>query len=156
VIEVAASSSAKTRGSLYIAPFFRFLVELTTWAWLLILGLRTFDINIIDSDVETRISVASWIYLILFLLSLITLSQLNFPGDKRNQGILVPGWTRIGVEIGSGLLGIFAAWALFGTFVGVLQTFLTLIAFFFDRERWKWFLGYRQEPPEYVKAIHRT
>ncbi|MHA2032080.1 MAG: hypothetical protein ACW99Q_22135 [Candidatus Kariarchaeaceae archaeon] len=150
------AASVKSGGALYLAPFFRFLVELTTWVWFLILGLRTFDINILSSDVESRISIAPWTYLILLLISLIALSQLNFPGDKRNHGILVPGWTRIGVEIGSGLLGIFGAWALFGLFVGVLQTFLTLIAFFFDRERWKWFLGHRQEPPEYVKAIHRT
>ncbi|MFW9997160.1 MAG: hypothetical protein ACFFD4_34270 [Candidatus Odinarchaeota archaeon] len=135
------------------APVFRFIVELTTWVWLLILGLMTFNINILTVDISTRTGIEPWFFLFLLGISLLLLSQFNVLGDKKPHGRLVPGWLRIIIEISSASLGIFAAWILFGLTGGLLQACLVLFAFFLDRERWKWFLGLRSDPPSFVKVL---
>ncbi len=135
------------------APVFRFVVELTTWTWLLVLGIVTFNINPFNIDFNSRMGVESWIFLLLLVISLSLLSQFNFPGDKKEHGILVPGWIRISIEIFSGFIGIFAAWFLF-TIIGLFsQSILVLLSFFLDRERWKWLLGLRSDPPSFVLAL---
>ena len=128
------------------APIMRFLVELSTWLWLLLVGLG------LAVDTGRQI-LPSWFFLILLVLSLALLSQLNFPGDKKPHGKMVGGEVRISVEIFSALLGIFGAWTLFGTSGIFFQLILTLFSFYFDRDRWKWFLGMNTEPPDFVIAL---
>ncbi|MHA1975448.1 MAG: hypothetical protein ACW98F_08105 [Candidatus Hodarchaeales archaeon] len=125
---------SEIRNIVHIAPVMRFVVELTTWTWLILLGIQVVD----DSE---RMIFDSWIFLILLLLSLFLLSQMNFPGDKKPHGKMVTGWQRILVEIFSASLGIFAAWVIFGPLGVMFQTGISILSFFLDRERWKWFLG---------------
>ncbi len=142
---------AEIREALHIAPIMRFVLELTTWVWSLLLGLPTFGVGIIDSQVQMDFE--PWIYLGLLIISIFLLSQFNFPGDKKPHGKMVTGWQRILVEIFSAGLGIFAAWILFGILGLLFQLALTIFAFILDRERWKWFLGFRKEPPSFVLAL---
>lgn len=139
------------RKTLHIAPVMRFVVESTTWIWLLLLGLGVFGISVVQA--EDRLILDSWVFLLLLVLSLFLLSQFNFPGDKKPHGKMVLGWQRILVEMFSAGLGIFAAWVIFGLLGFILQMGISLLSFFLDRERWKWFLGYREEPPEFVRAL---
>ncbi len=90
------------------APILRFLVELTTWVWLLLIELGL----AVESE---RILLPTWVFLLMLALSLIMLSQLNFPSDKKPHGKMVSGIARISVEIFSSILGIFGAWILFDT-----------------------------------------
>ncbi len=142
---------SEIRGTMFKAPLMRFMLELTTWVWLLILGLETFNFSLVDSQERTKID--SWIFLALLILSVFLLSQFNFPGDKKPHGKMVSGWQRIGVEIFSACIGIFAAWILFGSLGIIFQTSISVVAFYFDRERWKWFLDYREEPPDFVLVL---
>jgi hypothetical protein len=128
------------------APIMRFLVELTTWIWLLMISLGL----AIDSS---RHALPNWFFFLLLLLSLGMLSQLNFPSDKKPHGKMVRGEIRIFVEIFSSILGIFGAWILFDNLGGFLQLVLTLISFYLDLDRWKWFLGRNEVPPDYVIAL---
>jgi hypothetical protein len=132
--------------SIHAAPIMRFLVELTTWVWLLLISLGL----AIDS---TRHTLPNWFFFLLLLLSLVLLSQLNFPGDKKPHGKMVRGEIRIFVEIFSAILGIFGAWILFNSLGVVLQLALTLLSFYLDLDRWKWFLGKNEVPPNYVIAL---
>ena len=136
---------------LHIAPIMRFVVEFTTWIWLLLIGIETFGFKVINPD--NRMIFDSWVFLGLLIVSLFLLSQLNFPGDKKPHGKMVTGWQRIIVELFSASLGIFAAWVIFGSLGTIFQTVLSLFSFFLDRERWKWFLGRRKSPPDFVLAL---
>ncbi|PWI48469.1 hypothetical protein CEE45_06175 [Candidatus Heimdallarchaeota archaeon B3_Heim] len=142
---------AEIRDTLHIAPIMRFVVEFSTWIWLLLLGIESIGISLLSS--HDRKIFPSWVYLILLGLSLFLLSQFNFPGDKKPHGKMVQGWQRILVEIFSATLGIFAAWVIFGLFGAILQAMISILSFFLDRERWKWFLGIRKEPPIFVLAL---
>ncbi|MHA2346802.1 MAG: hypothetical protein ACXACP_08805 [Candidatus Hodarchaeales archaeon] len=133
------------------APLMRFIIELTTWTWLLVIGLTFFNVTFITQK-ENPIG-ESWIYLLLLLLSLFLLSQFNFPGDKKPHGKMVSGTIRIAVEFFSASLGIIAAWVLFGMIGIVLQTVISVIAFYLDRDRWRWMLGQLKIPPDYVIAL---
>ena len=128
------------------APIMRFLVELSTWLWLLLVGLG------LAVDTGRQI-LPSWFFLILLVLSLAFLSQLNFPGDKKPHGKMVGGEVRISVEIFSALLGIFSAWFLFGVSGVSIQLIFTLFSFYLDLDRWKWFLGRKENPPDHVIAL---
>ena len=128
------------------APIMRFLVELSTWIWLLMISLGL----AIDSS---RHTLPDWLFFLLLLLSLGMLSQLNFPGDKKPHGKSVRGEVRIFVEIFSSLLGIIGAWILFDNLGAFLQLLLTLFSFYLDLDRWKWFLGRNEVPPDYVIAL---
>ena len=122
----------------FLPPLFRLLLELTTWAWFLVL---TFQVDLI--------------YILGLLVSLLLLAVFNFPGDKKLKGpVNVPGIVRIGIEIFSALLGIYAAFILFADVGAILQIVLTLIAFVLDYQRWEWMLGMRSGPPESVTKIH--
>ncbi len=129
-ISTETTNSHKFSG-LSLPSFFRFLTELTTWVWLFLAG-----------------------FWYLTILSLVALAAFNFPGDKKVQGIIVPGWIRISIEIFSGLLGIFGAWVLIGDLGTLFQSILVVVTFFLDRERWKWMLGWHSEAPSYVQAVH--
>ncbi|MHA2224711.1 MAG: hypothetical protein ACXAC8_05880 [Candidatus Hodarchaeales archaeon] len=134
------------QNSLHLAPVMRFAVELTTWIWLLLIGIQVVD-------TQERLVFDSWVFLVLFVLSIFLLSQLNFPGDKKPHGKMVTGWQRITVEVFSSSLGMFAAWVIFGMIGVFFQIGISFFSFYLDRERWKWFLGFREEPPEYVLAL---
>jgi hypothetical protein len=134
---VTQHSSDTPSRRIFIAPLFRFLTELTTWSWFLI---ATFTVHLI--------------YVGGFLLSIGLLGSFNAQGDKRKEGpVVVPGYLRIGIEIFSGLLGIFAAWILFAEVGVLLQFSLTLFSFIIDYERWLWLLGVRPTPPESVSYL---
>ncbi len=139
------------RDVLHIVPIMRFVVESTTWIWLLLIGIETFGFPVINS--KNRMIFDSWVFLGFLLLSLFLLSQFNFPGDKKPHGKMVAGWQRITVEIFSATLGIFAAWVIFGVLGAIFQTAVSVLSFILDRERWKWFLGYREGPPNFVLAL---
>ena len=133
------------------APLMRFVIELTTWIWLLLIGLAFFSIDIIKPK-ENLIG-EPWFYLIILILSIFLLSQFNFPGDKKPHGKTVSGEIRIIIEIFSASLGVFAAWILFGLIGVMFQSLLSLIAFYLDRDRWRWMLGQLSIPPDYVLAL---
>lgn len=134
------------RNSLHLAPVMRFVVELTTWIWLLLIGIQVVD-------AQGLLGFESWVFLILLVLSLFLLSQFNFPGDKKPHGKMVTGWQRITVEVFSASLGVIAAWVIFGMISVFFQTGISFFSFYLDRERWKWFLGFREDPPDYVLAL---
>jgi len=136
----------KKANPIHPAPIMRFFVELTTWIWLLLIGLGL----VIESESQI---IPAWVFLLLLVLSVVLLSQLNFPGDKKPHGKMVKGEVRILIEVFSALLGIFGAWILFDILGVFLQTGLTLLSFYLDLDRWKWFLGKNEEPPEYVIAL---
>ncbi|MFW9905092.1 MAG: hypothetical protein ACFFFH_12210 [Candidatus Thorarchaeota archaeon] len=120
-----------------IPPIFRFLTEFTTWSWFI---LAAFTKNLI--------------YITGLILSIGLLAFFNTPGDKAKDGpVNVPGYLRIVIEIFSGFLGIFGAWILFGVFGLLLQGGLTILTFILDAERWAWFLGIREHPPESVSRL---
>ncbi len=136
----------KKANPLHPVPVMRFLVELTTWIWLLVAGLGF-------ATGSERQVLPAWVFLLLLVISMFLLSQLNFPGDKKTHGKMVRDEIRILVEISSSLLGIFGAWILFGLLGFVSQLILTLISFYLDRDRWKWFLGRNKILPDYVLAL---
>lgn len=123
----------------YLPPIFRFLLELTTWAWFLLLAIQ------IDP-----------LYILGLIISLLLLAVFNFPGDKNQKGpVEVPGIVRIGIEIFSAFLGIAGAFILFAEVGAGLQIILTLIAFVLDFQRWAWMLGIRSDPPISVTNIRK-
>jgi hypothetical protein len=136
----------KNANPIHPAPIMRFFVELTTWIWLLMIGVGL----AIDSE---RQILPAWVFLLLLVISMFLLSQLNFPGDKKPHGKMVKGEIRIIVEVFSSLLGILGAWILFDNFGVLLQTVFTLTSFYLDLDRWKWFLGRNELPPSYVIAL---
>ena len=136
----------KNANPIHPAPIMRFFVELTTWIWLLMIGVG------LANDSERQI-LPGWVFLLLLVISMFLLSQLNYPGDKKPHGKMVKGEIRIMVEVFSSLLGILGAWILFGNFGVLLQAVLTLTSFYLDLERWKWFLGRNELPPDIVIAL---
>ena len=119
-----------------LPPLIRFLNELGYWAWMLLLGW--------------------WIPLILSLLSL---SLINFPGDKKPAdvnmaGIYVAGPIRTLVEVVWGLVGIYAAYNM-GTIYLIVQFILVVGSLVLDWERHLWMFGRRDEAPWYVTSIHK-
>lgn len=125
--------------SLFISPSLRFIMELTAWLWLLVIGI------IIDP-----------LYLILFIVSLSVMATMNYPGDKKHDGpISIPGWLRIFNElVFAGLLSIFGAYLLFGVNGLIVQSIIVLLVIIFDFPRYLWMLGYKENPPDYVTIIH--
>ncbi|MCE7736456.1 MAG: hypothetical protein GPJ54_16365 [Candidatus Heimdallarchaeota archaeon] len=120
---------------LWLPPLMRFIVELTTWLWLLLFNF------------------------ILLVLSVISLALLNYPGDKRPQdtkgiGVNVPGILRIFVEINSAILGIIAAFEILSVIGLVFQVTITLFSFYLDYDRWLWMVG-RKPMPNYVSYVHK-
>ena len=126
------------------APIMRFLVELTTWIWLLMSSL---GLTII------QVPYPVWFFPFLLAISIVMLSQLNFPGDKKAHGKMVSGKVRIFVEIFSAFLGLISARIVFDLLGLYLQLILSLISFYLDRDRWKWFLERNEGPPDYVIAL---
>lgn len=124
-----------------LPPLMRFLSELGYWSWMLILAL--------DNPVW-------WVPLILSLLSL---SLINFPGDKKPAdiempGIYVQGWVRSLVELLWGLIGIYAAFQL-GIVYFSIQVILVPLSLILDFERHLWMFGKRDIAPDYVTSIHK-
>ena len=120
---------------LWLPPLMRFVVELTTWIWLLFFNF------------------------LLLILSLISLALLNYPGDKRPQadkvtGFEIPGGLRIFVEINSAIMGIIAAFEIFSILGLTFQIAITLFSFYLDYDRWGWMLG-RKSMPNYVSYVHK-
>ena len=136
----------KKTNPIHPAPIVRFFLELTTWIWLLLIGLGL-------AVGSNRQILPAWVFLLLLVISLVLLSQFNFPGDKKPHGKMVRGEVRILVEVSSSILGIIGVWILFGTFGSFFQLILTIYSFYLDRDRWKWFLGKNKEPPIYVLAL---
>lgn len=123
------------KDKLWLPPAFRFITELATWILLLIY---------------------KWP---LIILSVPLLSMLNYPGDKRSveqgvTGLAVPGWIRISVEFFSAILGIFAAFMVFGVIGLGLQTLITSFSFFLDKDRWLWMLG-KKDIPDFVTYVYK-
>jgi hypothetical protein len=133
------------------APIMRFMIEFTTWTWLLVISLTYFGFDLII--LEENLIGEPWIYLVLLIASLVLLSQFNFPGDKKPHGKLVSGRIRISIEIFSASLGVLSAWFLFGLIGIIIQVILTLSVFYLDRDRWRWMLGRLVAPPDYVVAL---
>ena len=120
---------------LWLPPTMRIIVEFITWLLLLFLNP------------------------ILFLLSLISLALLNFPGDKKpltekTTGFAVPGLLRIVIEVNSAIMGIIAAYIWFSTLGLVFQLSITMFSFYLDFDRWGWMLG-KKPMPDYVSYVHR-
>ena len=120
---------------IWLPPMMRFLVELTTWFWLLFFNF------------------------LLLILSILSLAVLNFPGDKRPSnmntlGFEIPGALRIFIEINSAILGMLAAYSVFSTLGFVFQVTITLFSFYLDSDRWGWMLG-RKPVPNYVTYVHK-
>lgn len=128
-----------TKQTLFLPPTFRFLMELTTWVYFIILAFQ--------SEV---------LYIFGFLASAFCLAVFNFPGDKKQDGpVNIPGYARILNEWISGcLLGMVGAYLLFQEIGLALQIILILLVIIFDRERYFWMLGMRESAPDYVKIIH--
>ena len=118
--------------NLLLPPAFRFIVEITTWVWLLFAG-----------------------FWYLSLLSFFVLGIFNVKDDKNFEGILVPGYLRVFFEYFSAFLGILSAYLYFHLLLlAVLQSILVLITFILDKERLKWFLGVNKYPPLYVRPYY--
>jgi len=118
------------------APFFRFIMELTTWIWLIFTNL----------------------YLLAF--SILSLAFLNFPGDKKPAkegviGLAIPGKLRVILEILTALLGFPAAYFFLGTIGFLLQVLIVLLYIKLDLPRLKWMWGIEKTPPEYVTQLHK-
>lgn len=120
---------------LWLPPTVRFIVEATTWIYLLIYN---------------------WYILPL---SLISLAIFNFPGDKSPEGqsigFNVPGIVRILVEFGSAALGIFAAYQISPQLAFYIQLILTILMIILDWHRYMWMLG-KAEVPRYVTFFQKT
>lgn len=117
-------------------PFFRFVVELSTWVWLFLIGL--WYIAIID---------------------MLMVALLNYPGDKRPEGegvigLAVPGKVRVLVEVITAIFGLLAAVLALGIYGGFLQLFLTMAYMRYDTSRLSWLWGWQTYPPEYVTNMH--
>lgn len=119
---------------LWLPPSVRFIVEATTWIFLLIYN---------------------WYILPL---SLISLAIFNFPADKKPQGqgigFDVPGIVRILVEFGSAALGIFAAYKVSPDLGFYIQCILTILMIILDWHRYLWMLG-KAEVPDYVTFFQK-
>ena len=117
---------------LLLPPTLRFLLELTTWIWLLLAG-----------------------FWYLTLLSIFALSIFNAKDDKKFEGIQVPGYFRVLIELLSALLGIIGAYLYFHLLlIGFLQCILVLFTLVLDKDRLKWLLGIDAYPPLYVRPYY--
>ena len=140
------SDNTSKKGILLLPPTMRFIVELSTWTWLILAGFKYS---------------LSWYYAIFWVLAVVSiasLASLNYPGDKRDAsakqiGLTVPGWLRVSIEFISGSLGVTAAFFYVGLAGGIPQLTVTLVAFFLDRKRWMWMFGILAEPPDYVTIV---
>lgn len=108
----------------------RFLVEVAAWG----------TITAVMADVY------GWIVGIAVLLLLFAVSgTFNAEGDKRTQGVVVPGPVRLGLEVALALGFVGAAGILWGTVGALGALVLVAIAGFAGRRRVAWLLG-RCEP----------
>ena len=131
-----------------VGPFFRFVMELTTWIWLVI------------TIFQSLTAVAQYTAIGLLLFSVGSLSLLNYPGDKRpvEEGVIgmaIPGKVRVLLEIFTGLLGLFFSLILLGLLGVVLQFVIFFMYLRFDTERISWLWGWQTYPPEYVTKMHQ-
>ena len=129
------SQQSNLKLSLFISPSLRFIMELTAWCWILIAGL-TIDI----------------IYLVFFVLSVLLMATMNYPGDKKHDGpISIPGWLRIFNELTfAGLLSIYGSYLLFGLTGFIIQLLIVLLVILFDFPRYLWMTGFKKTPPAYI------
>jgi hypothetical protein len=75
------------------------------------------------------------------VLAVLALSIFNARGDKKVQGIIIPGPLRIVLEIGVLLLGSVAAAQWLGPLAGLLMALVVLLLIFVGRERYRWLLS---------------
>ena len=129
------SDTPKLNASVLFPSIFKFSTEITTWIWLLILCFTN-----------------TFYFLILFILSIACMSLFAFPNDKPKDGpILVPGWTRILIEIMViFLFGLYALFLLFGLMGLAFQSFLVFFTVIFEFQRYLWMLGFKSSQPEYL------
>lgn len=119
-----------------VAPFFRFVMELTSWIWMLL----TF-----------------WFFAIP---SIISLAFLNVPGDKQPKedgvtGFAIPGKLRVILEVGTATLGLLISVIYFPIPVPILQLLITIAYLRTDSPRLSWLWGWSTYPPEYVTQLHK-
>jgi asparagine N-glycosylation enzyme membrane subunit Stt3 len=74
------------------------------------------------------------------VLAVLALALFNARGDKKVQGILVPGPLRVVLEIGVFLLGSLAAAQWIGPLAGLLMAMAVLLLIVVGRERYRWLL----------------
>jgi hypothetical protein len=92
------------------------------------------------------LEVAAWLAMLqvwgwwALVLAVLALSVFNARGDKKVQGILVPGPARVVLEIGVLLLGSLAAAEWLGPPTGFLMALVLLLLIFVGRERYRWLL----------------
>lgn len=142
-------SEASKSKFLFLPPLMRFILELTTWIWLLLAAIFI-----------------HYGFAFLLAFSVLSLALLNTPGDKRsadskNLGPSIPGWVRVSVEVLSASLGMFGAfyfgqYIFIGLVVLIPQIVITLISFSLDFKRWLWLLGKLDDPPNYVLVVHKS
>jgi asparagine N-glycosylation enzyme membrane subunit Stt3 len=75
------------------------------------------------------------------VLAVLALALFNARGDKKVQGILVPGPMRVVLEIGVLLLGSLAAARWIGLPAGLLMAMAVLLLIVLGRGRYRWLLG---------------
>ena len=136
-----SSQQSNLNLSLFISPSLLFIMELTAWLWLLVIGIT------VDP-----------VYVILFIVSLSVMATMNYTGDKKHDGpISVPGWLRIFNELFfAGLLSVFGAYLLFGVNGLIVQLIIVILVIIFDFPRYLWMLGFKKNPPAYVTMIRNN
>ena len=142
-------SEASRRKFLFLPPLMRFIVEFTTWIWLLLAAIFI-----------------HYGFAFLLAFSVLSLALINALGDKRsadsrNLGPSIPGWVRVSVEVLSAILGMFGAfyfgqYIFIGFVVLLIQLSITLFSFLLDFKRWMWLLGRKDHAPKYVTKVHKS
>ena len=129
------SDNPTLNASILLPAIFKFTTEMTTWIWLLILCFTD-----------------SFYFLIPFLLSIACMALFAFPNDKPKDGpILVPGWTRILIEIiFIFIFGLYASFLLFGLMGLSFQSFLAFFTIIFEFQRYLWMLGLKPSQAKYL------